>query len=545
MIYIFSKVNLETKQASNFIVGSLKINIDEEINSKSEVQIIKKANIVKGDYCYINNHFLIIADVQEENNTNVLKLVLEDISNLFNRVIIENSDDMATIGVEAYIANCIQRAIVQPSDNLLAIPYIDIFTTSTTKLVEPTNSSNGLFNLKTFITNCRKNKNIYVTFSINDSDKLNKRLEVIIGNNIKPTVVFDTTVNEIQNLIVEYESDVVAKVELYLSETKEIKNYYLRSDETITEDVNDPLRVVGSTLAMQSVKLDETAIENVNNAFKDNKYNHLIEFEIKKNSKLAPFESYSVGSPALVKVKDLDGYKQYITYISSISETNDAFVNIKTGQIRLSLTDKIKQSNEQLKQHKVVYDNKNIINVGAVGTGSGPSPSFEFPVGSLFVTATNQTPNLVGTWELVDKKWAKRYANIEKSLSASTMNAYIYWNKDFIEVEFSCVLKTTLSDTTVTLGTLDNSEIGFIEDGVGVNKNSVIGYSDSGNFMFGGHLLYISSATPNRLYLQSNDTYDSTGESGDLVRCNVSFTSRDPLNKIDSFCDEFIWRRID
>ncbi len=348
MIYIFSKSDLSIKQITKPIEYNIKF--DEETNGKSTFKIERQTEIISGDIVYFKPYYLLIDNVEGEKNINTLTLTCVDLVNLFDREVLETDIElMSSNSLEYFIGEMILKNYVQPNDPILAIPYVNISILTNTATVEPTNSQNFLYNLKTFITNCRQNKNICVDFEIIKGEQ--NLLQINIQKKEFETVLIDTTVAEVTDYKKVYDMDVVAKVECLNRETDEYSYLYLRADRTTTSDSSDPLRVVGAT---KSISIDAdpdgtTARNEMINVFKENSYNHLIEFKIKKSSKLVDVSSLRIGS--VVKIKTNDGI--YDSYISAIEFNDEEFVSFKTGQIRVSLTDKLSQQKLNLIGNKV------------------------------------------------------------------------------------------------------------------------------------------------------------------------------------------------
>ena len=87
------------------------------------------------------------------------------------------------------------------------------------------------------------------------------------------------------------------------------------------------------------------------------------------------------------------------------------------------------------------------------------------PVGSIVVTNTNQSPanELGGTWTRIDKKF-KELGNVVTSTlgsGASSFTCQILRSDHNIRFRISFVPKSTLNDTTITVGTVDLQSCGL------------------------------------------------------------------------------------
>jgi len=195
--YILSKQNL--KILSKLEITNYQINIDEETNLKSTLRAIKTEGLKEGNYIVINGLykqflFVIPSDgIVTEKDSNVVNITVSDISNIFDRKVIEKKTElMTTESMEKFIAETIYDNFVNSNDNFLNIGYIDITWHTNTKGTVTTNSENGLYNFHTFLINCRQNKNIYTEFKFE-----NNRLKIDISYKEEATEMIDTTLPEI------------------------------------------------------------------------------------------------------------------------------------------------------------------------------------------------------------------------------------------------------------------------------------------------------------------------------------------------------------
>lgn len=109
----------------------------------------------------------VIDDVQTEKESDVVTVTALDISNVFNRKVIEkNIDTMKSKSIEEFLANTISENFVNSDDTALNVNYIEIYWHTNTQGNVATNAENGLYNFHTFLTNCRQYKNIYTDFKL-------------------------------------------------------------------------------------------------------------------------------------------------------------------------------------------------------------------------------------------------------------------------------------------------------------------------------------------------------------------------------------------
>jgi microcystin-dependent protein len=340
-LYILSNEDLSIKSVCQ--PCSYNINLDEETNGKSTF-ILPALNFAKkGYYAVLNGlyqQFIFkIDDVFANKNEKTTSVTMIDISNIFDRkVIAKNLDTMTSSSLEDFIGNTILENFVNSDDIILNLNYIDLYIHSHTLVSEPTNEENGLYNFHTFLINCRQNKNIYCDFKFE-----NGRMRIDIKNKVENMVLIDTTVKEVTNYNKIYEVDPITKVQVYIREDGTEYNLYLRTDRTTTTDKDDINRAKGRTETISVETLDK-ANEEALNIIRGNTYKHLVEFQISKKSKLVDVTQLKIGRLTKIKTDD-DVYDSYISAISI--NDNDNFISYKSGNLRISLLDKLKQEKKE------------------------------------------------------------------------------------------------------------------------------------------------------------------------------------------------------
>ena len=203
----------------------------------------------------------------------------------------------------------------------------------------------------------------------------------------------------------------------------------------------------------------------------------------------------------------------------------------------------------QLKQDKLVSGTniKTVNNESLLGTGNisaGSSLDF-YPVGSCYTTATNTNPSswLGGTWTLINKRFAPAW--ITSGFTFNTTNtqngAFVaILNGNTIEFRFIWQNKVAISDDTKVIGTFDKSAIGL----TGTEHTSYhIGFADGLNAvgMFSVDLGSNNNLTSLDWVTKATSYPTTTGQNVDLSF--VINVRKDYM--VDSFCNEFVWKRTD
>lgn len=168
-LYILSKQDLSILSICK--LADYQINLDEETNAKSTFTLMKTNGLKKGNYMTLNGLYrqfiFVIDDVQTEKESDVVTVTALDISNVFNRKVIEkNIDIMKSKSIEEFLANTISENFVNSNDTALNVNYIEIYWHTNTQGNVATNAENGLYNFHTFLINCRQYKNIYTDFKL-------------------------------------------------------------------------------------------------------------------------------------------------------------------------------------------------------------------------------------------------------------------------------------------------------------------------------------------------------------------------------------------
>lgn len=337
-LYVLSKQDLSILSICK--LADWQINLDEETNAKSTFVLKKTEGLIKDNFIVLNGlykQFLFVIDeVQTEKSSNLCTVTALDISNIFDRKVIEkNIEDMKEKSIEEFLANTISDNFVNSDDTYLNVGYIDIYWHTNTKGVVATNSENGLYNFHTFLINCRQYKNIYTDFQF-----INRRLRIDIQYKEETTKLIDTTLPEVTDYNKIYENDVTAKVTVFIRENGSEYNLYLKTDRTTTTNKDDPDRASGK-IEVISVDTADLAAEEALNVMKGNNYKHLVEFKIAKTSKTMDISEFTIGRPVRIKTED----DIYDSYISAITMSDENFVYFKSGSLRNTLIDKLK-SNE-------------------------------------------------------------------------------------------------------------------------------------------------------------------------------------------------------
>ena len=318
-------------------IANYEINIDEETNANTIINVLKKTTAKARDLVAIkkNNEVIYwgtIDNIQNTDGQNLYEYTIKYITNLFDQsIILENESLIKTTGVEDFIADAITNNFISNTDTFVNINYLQLnIKTHTKKQTSVTNVENGIYNLHTWITNCTQSYDIVYSFSI-----VNKKLVMTIEVKEVDKELIDVNAQAISNYVEVFETDVVSKVTVLYNnvngaEQKGQYTLYLLNDRTTTTDKNNTNRADGKIETVYTQNYED-APQLALDTMKANAYNHNITF--------AYYNRFiQVGTPIAIKTKES---LIFDTYISAIKITQNKFYEYTCGNIRINFIDKL------------------------------------------------------------------------------------------------------------------------------------------------------------------------------------------------------------
>lgn len=317
------------------------INLDEETNAKTTFTVLQKLHAQDKDIVVIkeNNKIKYIGIIEAPSNEDgsiKYDITAKYITNIFDRkIILKNQSLIAEEGIEDFIYQTILDEFTNSTDNLLNKTFLDVEVLTHTKKNFSVNNDNGIYNFHTFINNCTQKYNIVYSFRI-------------IGNRLKMTIqnigsaeekLIDCNVQDIIEYKEIFKTNVTAKVRVICKDQSE-HEYFLLNNRTVTEEKNDENRAMGEIETIYE-ELQENAKEAAMNIFRSNSYSHLIQFKVYKSSTLYNVDDWQIGQKIKIKNRTNDIIDSYIS--ATTEEGGSQFLQIKTGNIRITLLDKLKQ----------------------------------------------------------------------------------------------------------------------------------------------------------------------------------------------------------
>ena len=318
-------------------ISSYEINIDEETNANTIINVLKKTTAKARDIVAIkkNNEVIYwgtIDNIQNTDGQNLYEYTIKYITNIFNQnIILENENLIKTTGVEDFIANAITNNFISNTDTFVNIDYLQLnIKTHTKKQTSVTNVGNNIYNLHTWITNCTQSYDIVYSFSI-----VNKKLVITIESKEVKKELIDVNAQAISNYVEVFETDVVSKVTVLYDKVNDEEQkgqyvLYLLNDRTTTTDMNNKNRADGKIETVYTTNYED-AQQMALDTMKANAYNHNITFSY--YDRFIP-----VGTPIAIKTKESLIFN---TYISAVKITQSKFYEYTCGNIRINFLDKL------------------------------------------------------------------------------------------------------------------------------------------------------------------------------------------------------------
>lgn len=327
-MWIFDAIDFKVKDIVE--LSNYEINIDEETNASSLINVLKKTTAKEEDIVAIkkNNEVVYwgtVENIQNENGEMLYEYTLKYFTNIFDQdIILKNENLIKTTGVEDFIADAINTNFVKNTDTFVNKTFLEVVVkTHTKKQVSVSNVENGIYNLHTWMTNCTQNYGITYTLSI-----INKKLRLTLENKEIKKELVDTIAQSISNYSEVFETNIVSKVVVLTS--TDTYTLYLLNDRTTTTDMTNKNRAKGKTVTIYTENYEDarqTALDEI----KANSYNHNITFDYYNRTIL-------VGTPIAIKTKESIIYD---TYISAIKITPEKMTEHTCGNIRTKFIDKL------------------------------------------------------------------------------------------------------------------------------------------------------------------------------------------------------------
>lgn len=318
-----------------------------EFSGNSSFEVHRAIAVNENDYVILKDGarilcYGIISTIENEDGKNQHTIHFTEIENIFDRdIILEQEKLIKSKGIESFISHCITRNFVASDDVFINKPYIKVNVKSNTKSNVKVEQENGIFNLKTYMANMYERNGIGYTFRFDKN-----QLVIDIKRVNEQTMKIDTEVSDIANYSEVYETNIIAKLTALWKQSEEekttTKNFFLLTDRSISTDVLHPERAKGE-IVTEYFEADtyEELYEEVVQRFRSNSYQHSVEADIRKESKLYPLWDLYVGKECVIKTRSHGIKESMITRVSTSSKSQ--FVSVKFGNLKITLLEKLRK----------------------------------------------------------------------------------------------------------------------------------------------------------------------------------------------------------
>lgn len=272
----------------------------------------------EGDIVFLENGFAGI--VQEaEGNVHALDLRCRQMVTIFDRDIFYSEPQGAYI--EERLENMIDVNFTNQPDALYRLPYLEVIVeTRTASSMRPDIDDDGLYNIKSYIAKLRRLLNIFVTFEFKRS-----RLIVRIARKIVPTKQIDFSDADLRIIERSFSCERIGKITSWAEDTNEKKDWYLKTDGTVTSIYSEEGRVDGE---WQPIKVREAVdvADAVADKFKNNSFSHKITFTAPPEK--ARFDFYD-------SIKIAIDDRLFDSYIAAVKISKDStLTEYQCGELR-------------------------------------------------------------------------------------------------------------------------------------------------------------------------------------------------------------------
>lgn len=339
-----------------FDVSTYSIEKTIDFSGNSTVQAYRAVIVSENDYIMLKNGadvltYGVISKIENENGKNQHTVYFHEIESIFDRdIILQNEKMIRNKGIEFFIKECMVQNFIASEDILINKQYIEIAVLSNTKVNVAVENENGIFNLKTYMANMHERYGIGYRFYFVD-----KKMKIDICKVNDERLQINTEVSDIVNYSEVYETNIISKLTAVWKQpdivnpdktvtvgATAIHHFFLLSDRTISTNINHPNRAKGEIVTEYfEMETYEELYEEVVQRFRSNSYQHSVEADILRNSKLYPSKDLYVGRECRIKTKS-HGIKDSIINKVNLSSKSQ-FIGVKFGDLNITLIEKLRK----------------------------------------------------------------------------------------------------------------------------------------------------------------------------------------------------------
>lgn len=322
-------------------VSSYEISLDGDYDGKSAFILPRKPIVEEDDFLIVHDDGTvftgIIETIENEYGYDSYTITAIEMPRLFDQNIVLSNTDLLTTGIEDFIANQITSNFISSNDTLLNITYLTVTAKTHTPIAAKPDNENGIYNLCTYLGNALTTYGIFIDFNFSTAG-----IEIVIENKAQDNLDIDTGITDVTVANEVYSISALTKLTVLWDNgtTTSTRQFFLKTDRTITENIDDSDRANGSSDAIYSTAETEAEmIQEAQNQFTSNSYQHKVEFDVLRTSKLIPEGQLYVGHKCRAKTKN--GIKDsMITGIIKVN--NSSIISVTLGQLKITLLEKLK-----------------------------------------------------------------------------------------------------------------------------------------------------------------------------------------------------------
>lgn len=335
----------------------------------SQFTVIGEYKDIEKNYVIFDDYIGIVKSCEPSDGETLIKC--NDIVFLFARDALYDGESTS---IEKFIADEISDNIINISDDMYKLPYINVSYTTQTPFIAP-NTEGLVYNLKSYIAKVLRMKRIFLSYEI-----AGNTLNISIAQKTIPTRNIDFAMSDYQLINETYSANQTAKVTAINDDVT--TDYYLFTDGTYSTDPELKPRAVGEWVM---VKADD--IDKVGDEFAKNSSSHLIEFY--SNKKLGFCDEITIRSQGRV-------VNSYIAQISK--KSNDNRYLYKSGELLNTASEKLTVMSQQIEEVKKTLE---------FIPGSGELADYFYPVGSVYMSFESTSPASLfgGTWTQITDRF--------------------------------------------------------------------------------------------------------------------------------------------
>ena len=325
---------------------------DSEYDGKSQVTVHRKPVAEKEDFIILRDGKKqwqgIVSNIENAEDEAHYTITVVEMTKLFYQKVILANEALLKTGIEDFIADQITGNFIENPDGIVNISYLDVIVKTHTPVAAKVPAENGIFNLCTYIGNALTNYGVFIDFIFTPG-----HLEVTLEKRDTGVLEIDTGVSDITGLSETYEVRALSKLTVIWRQEipdgngigasgadESTRQFFLRTDRTITEDVDDPDRAKGTAdIIMVQAETEAAMVQEARNQFASNAYQHKISFRLSASSKLVRAEDLCIGRACRVKTKN--GIKDSIISGLAYSSRSHA-IDITLGKLKVGLIEKLK-----------------------------------------------------------------------------------------------------------------------------------------------------------------------------------------------------------